>query len=111
MGKKLGLMLLALVGLVLVAGGVLAALAWWRPASVQDWVGRQVVAVANAHLVPRLGYAHVEYHAPGEVVLSGVTLTAPDGTRVLDVGGMTITLAEVPHVGQPIVIERISLDK
>lgn len=103
--------LIVVILLVLVAAGVVAYLVMQRPASLQDWLGRQVVGIANAYLVPRLDYKTVRYNAPLEVVLTDVTLTAPDGTRVVDVGGMTITLAETPSYGQSIKIKRLLLSK
>ncbi|MCW5776861.1 MAG: hypothetical protein KIS87_10515 [Phycisphaeraceae bacterium] len=78
--------------------------------SLQDYLGRQVVGVVNAYLHPQLGFSSVRYDAPGTLVLSGVTLTAPDGTRVLELDRMTLTLAEAPRLGHPIMVERVELD-
>ncbi|HRQ71896.1 MAG TPA: hypothetical protein PLU35_02585 [Phycisphaerales bacterium] len=77
---------------------------------LQDYLGRQVVGIVNAYLHPQLGFSTVRYDAPGTLVLSGVTLTAPDGTRVLELERMTLTLAEVPRLGQPIMVERVELE-
>ncbi|GIK19175.1 MAG: hypothetical protein DYG93_10245 [Leptolyngbya sp. PLA2] len=78
--------------------------------SLQDYLGRQVVGIVNAYLHPQLGFSTVRYDAPGTLVLSDVTLTAPDGTRVLELERMTLTLAEVPRLGQPIMVERVELE-
>ncbi len=96
------------VGLVwtLKQRGTIAALG----EDLQDYLGRQVVGIVNAYLHPQLGFSTVRYDAPGTLVLSGVTLTAPDGTRVLELERMTLTLAEVPRLGQPIMVERVELE-
>ena len=77
---------------------------------LEDWLGSQIVGIANSYLVPQIAYAELDYQAPGTIQLTGVTFTAPDGTRVLEVGGMIVTLAEVPKIGEPIRIERVELD-
>jgi hypothetical protein len=78
---------------------------------LEDWVGSQVVGIANSYLVPQIGYAGLDYQAPGTVVLEGVSFTAPDGTRVLELERMTVTLAEVPRIGEPITIETVRLER
>lgn len=77
---------------------------------LEDWIGAQIVGIANSYLVPQLDYADIDYQAPGTVTLDGVTLTAPDGTDVIALDGMVVTLAEVPRIGQPIKISTLSLD-
>lgn len=78
--------------------------------NIQDYVGRQIVGIVNAYLHPQLGFSTARYDPPGTVVLSGVTLTAPDGTRVLELERMTVTLAEIPRLGRPVTIERVELE-
>ncbi|MBK7405806.1 MAG: hypothetical protein IPJ41_14600 [Phycisphaerales bacterium] len=78
---------------------------------LESWIGSQIVGIANSYLVPQIAFESLDYEAPGTVHLKGVTLTAPDGTRVLELDGMTVELAEVPRLGQPLVIERIDLDR
>jgi len=77
---------------------------------LEDWLGSQIVGIANSYLVPQIAYAELDYQAPGTIQLTGVTFTAPDGTKVLELGGMIVTLAEVPKIGEPIRIERVELD-
>lgn len=74
-----------------------------------DYLGAQVVGIANAQLVPELSYETLRYDPPYTLVLGGVKLTAPDGTHVLDLGSMNVTLAETPKVGQPIKIASIAM--
>lgn len=74
-----------------------------------DYLGEQVVGIANAQLVPELSYERIRYDPPYTLSLGGVKLTAPDGTHVLDLGSMVVTLGEVPKRGEPIKIEKIAL--
>ncbi|MEM9372362.1 MAG: AsmA-like C-terminal region-containing protein [Planctomycetota bacterium] len=74
-----------------------------------DYLGTQLVGIANAQLVPELSFETIRYEPPFTVSLGGVRLTAPDGTDVLDLGDLTVTLAEVPKVGEPIRIASIGL--
>jgi len=77
---------------------------------MDDWVGRQIVAIANAYMVPQIAFERLEYQAPATVVLTNVTFTAPDGTRVFDVGSMTVRLAETPSIGRPISIASLVIE-
>lgn len=77
---------------------------------LEDWIASQIVGVANSYLVPQLDYQDIDYQAPRTVQLDGVTLTAPDGTEVLALKGMTVTLAEIPRIGQPILVSNLVLD-
>lgn len=77
---------------------------------LEDWIASQIVGVANSYLVPQLDYDEIDYQAPRTVDLRGVTLTAPDGTDVLALDGMTVTLAEIPRIGEPIRISTLTLD-
>lgn len=77
---------------------------------LEEWIGSQLVGIANSYLVPQIGFDGLDYEAPGTVHLDGVTLTAPDGVQLLELGRMTVTLAQIPKIGQPIVIERINLE-
>ncbi|MDQ7013811.1 MAG: hypothetical protein Q9O74_07955 [Planctomycetota bacterium] len=82
---------------------------------LEDWIASQIVGVANNALVPQLAYEDIDYTAPGTVHLKGVTLTALDseqggGTTVLELEGMTVTLTEIPRIGEPIRISRLVLE-
>jgi uncharacterized protein involved in outer membrane biogenesis len=77
---------------------------------VDDWVVRQVTAIAQTYIVPTMAFESFNYQAPRTVELDGVTFTAPDGTRVIDASRLTLTLAEIPRRGQPIVIESVTVD-
>lgn len=78
-------------------------------ASLQNWVGQQIIGIANSYLVPQLTCELVEYEAPYTVRLHRAKWTAPDGTNVFDVEQITITLAELPKKGEPIRIESVEI--
>lgn len=80
-----------------------------RAGGVPQWVGRQAVAIANAYLDPELAYRDLRYTPPFEVSLLDATLTARDGTRVVEIEELRLKLAELPAVGKPIVIEQLVL--
>jgi hypothetical protein len=80
-----------------------------RDRRLDEWIGRQLVGIVNAYLVPRLDFASLRYEPPLTVRLTGVSLVAPDQTRVLDVSSLVIALAEVPRLGQPIRIARLEV--
>lgn len=82
-----------------------------KAGGLPEWVGRQVVGIANAYLVPQVSYRTLRYTPPFEVTLIGVTLTAPDGTKVVTIEELGVKLAELPSVGKPIVIEHLTLVK
>ncbi|MFG0306012.1 MAG: hypothetical protein ACF8Q5_07330 [Phycisphaerales bacterium JB040] len=97
----------ALVGLAL--GGVLAVvlLARAQGESLTTYLGQQVVGIANGYLVPQMSFRELEYEAPYSLTMRDVMLVAPDGTDVLDIGVMSIELAERPRRGEPIRIAEI----
>lgn len=104
---------------LLVLGGIVAAVVVFSPGTVRkvvegetrllDYLGEQVVGIANSHLVPELSFESIRYEPPYTLTLGGVGLVAPDATRVLDLGGMTVTLAQTPRIGEPLQIERLTL--
>ncbi len=115
--------LLVLLGIVFVllviAAGAVTAVFLLSPGKVKqlvggetrllDYLGAQVVGIANTHLVPELSFETIRYDPPYTLSLGGVRLTAPDKTRVLDLGRMNITLAETPRVGQPLRIASLEM--
>lgn len=108
------LVVLALAGGLLVVlsrggGGIVSRISGLG-ADLRDYLAKQVLAIVNTHLEPTLGFDSIAYAAPGTVRLSGATLTAPDGTRIVDVSTLELTLAEVPERGKPIKIERVLIE-
>lgn len=113
MMRKLFKALAVLIVLALVVAGV-GFYVITRPAvsdRLTQYVGQQVAGIANTYLVPDLAFDRVKFDRPSTVTLSGVTLTAPDGTRVIDLDTMVVTLAELPAEGEPIRIESIKLSQ
>ncbi len=103
----------ALVGLVVfftMPGGGIVARVTNLGADIRDYVAKQILAIVNTHLEPTLAFESIDYDAPGTVRLTNATLTADDGTRIIDVSSLVLTLAEVPTRGEPIKIERISVE-
>lgn len=100
----------AVVGYVLFAPRGASPLGLGVGARLRDYVGAQVVAIVNTHLVPQLAFNTIDYDAPYTVRLAGVTLTAPDGTRVLEVENFVITLAETPRLDRPIRIAQVTIN-
>ncbi len=78
--------------------------------AIDSWIARQVARIAETYLVPRVDFVRFEYHPPGTVILTDFTLTSPDGIEVVRAGAARLTLAGVPRVGSPIVIESIELE-
>jgi hypothetical protein len=76
---------------------------------LDEWIARQLVGIVNAYLFPRLDFGTLRYEPPLTVRLTGVSLVAPDGTRLLDVQALDIALAEVPRLGRPIRIARLDV--
>lgn len=120
LGVKKILILLGVVFSLLIVGVVAAAAIWFlAPGKVRQWVegetrlldylGSQVVGIANTYLVPELSYETIRYDPPYTLAMGGVRLTAPDTTRVLDLGAMTVTLAERPRMNEPIRIASLEL--
>ena len=123
MGKKIAaliVLLLVVAGLAVAGVLVLApnssiskqlrAVTAGAADELADYLGRQVVAIANGQLVPDLAYESLNYDAPYTLTLKGVTLTAPDSTQVLDIDELTVTLAEIPEMGKPIRIAKLTID-
>lgn len=117
--KKILILLGVVFLLLLVAGGAITAVMVLQPGKLRqiiegetrllDYLGAQVVGIANAQLVPDLSFETIRYEAPYTLTLGGVALVAQDSTRVLDLGQMIVTLKETPRVGEPLKIARLTL--
>ncbi|MFG0330460.1 MAG: hypothetical protein ACF8PN_11240 [Phycisphaerales bacterium] len=111
--KKFMLVLLV----VIVIGGGIAGWVVFRSvsgqgsSSIEDWIGRSIVGVLESYLNPEVELGQLDYQAPYTVVLDELILTAPTGERMMDVERATLTLAEIPKVGEPVLIERVELER
>jgi len=98
----------AAVWIVLRAGGQ-------GEGDIERWIGQQLLLTAEKQLNPRLSFAQLDYQYPTTVVMKELRLTAADprvpGEKldVLAAGEAVMTLAELPRVGRPLVVESISL--
>ena len=117
--RKLFIILGILFVLLIIAFGAMTAVVLLSPGKLRqvvggetrllDYLGAQVVGIANAQLVPELSFETIRYDPPFTLSLGGVRLTAADSTRVLDLGRMDVTLAETPRMGEPIRIASLRL--
>jgi hypothetical protein len=107
-GKKV---VLGLLTTAAVAAAGVYAVGWWFGGwgKVDDWIGRQVIGVASAHLVPTVAFKDLTYQPPYSVEIRGVTLTSPEGVEVVHIDQVDLTLGEVPRSGRPVVITSITL--
>jgi hypothetical protein len=77
---------------------------------VERWCGRQILAIANDHLGPRLSFARLRYVPPRSVLVEEVALRAGD-TTIAEAASALIGLARVPREGEPIVFESVVLER
>ncbi len=89
--------------------GVLRGIIGSTQLQLEQWIGTQLKAIANDYLKPELHFTQIRYEAPGTVFLHDVTLVS-EAETLLALDRLTVTLAEIPRVGRPIVIETITLD-
>jgi len=80
-----------------------------RDQGLDQWIGRQLVGIANSYLVPQLDFGTLRYESALTVRLTDVTLVAPDATPVLDIPRLVIALTEIPRPGQPLKIARVEI--
>jgi hypothetical protein len=110
MGKILKI--LPIVAALLIVGA--GAYVVWDMATargrIEDWVGKQILGIANSYLEPQLNYDSFDYQAPRTIELGQVTFVAPDGTSLFEATRLAVTLAETPRPGKPIRIASLLLE-
>ncbi len=83
--------------------------------TIESWIGDEVARIANGYLNPQLSFTDLDYQYPLTVRLKHFRLSAPNGPGktidVLAADEATVTLAEIPHIGQPIRIQNVVLQK
>jgi hypothetical protein len=77
---------------------------------VEKWVGKQLAAIANAHLGPTLSFDRMGYAYPRTVTLHNVRLTADD-VPIIAADALRVEFAEVPRRGRPIVLESVRFQR
>jgi hypothetical protein len=84
---------------------------------LEQWIGLQLQDTVNSYINPRLSFADLDYEAPYTVSLKDLRLVADDTLtpgKTVDIiacSSGTLTLAEMPQVGKPIVIKEVVLEK
>lgn len=79
-------------------------------AGIDDWVVRQVVAITETYIVPKIEFESFDYQAPGTVELRGVRFVAPDSTEVIRAETVRLTLASIPRRNRPITIRDVRIE-
>ncbi|MCC6661126.1 MAG: hypothetical protein IT437_09600 [Phycisphaerales bacterium] len=103
------LIALCAVALIGAAAGYVAGRLFGVWNKVDDWIGRQVVDAVSTYIVPTVAFKDLTYNPPYSVGLRGVTLASPDGTEVVSIRQVDLTLGEVPRTGRPIVLRSVTL--
>ncbi len=107
---KVVLRLLAVLAfLVVIAAGVVVMMLARGGTGLDNWLAQQMVGIANYYLVPEIKFERFRYEAPGTLTMERATLTAPDGTVVVDAKELIVVFAKTPVRGQPLEIERVTL--
>ncbi|MHC4445065.1 MAG: hypothetical protein ACYTF1_09795 [Planctomycetota bacterium] len=102
--------------LILIVGAACGLLGLWyyigREGStdIEQWIGRQVVAIIEGHVTPTVNFDTLDYQAPQTVVIENLALAA-ENQQILSVDRVLLELAEIPKEGKPIQIQRIDLHK
>ena len=116
---KRKLILYPLIGIVVLAGGLVGVWYWIGMAGtspLERWIGTQVKSIAGAYLNPRVEFDEIDYQKPYTVVLTKFRLTVDDPDNagqtldVIHVDKLRLELAEIPKEGRPIRIKKLILD-
>lgn len=75
-----------------------------------DWIMRQIVNITQTYIVPKMHFERFEYVVPNKAVFHGVSFTAPDGLDVIEAEHLSVTLAEIPKMGQPIRLGEVRIE-
>jgi len=104
-------LVIAVLLLVVVAGGGLYLLTTNTAigSDLRSVVSNQIQGAINSRTVPQLDWTEAVYERPYTLRLNGLSLTAPDGTAIVEVATAEIKLAEIPNTRDPIAIERVLL--
>ena len=108
-----------LIGLLVLLLG-LAGLWYWigldGTSPLERWIGQQVLSITNSYLTPQASFDDLDYQAPYTVVLTNFRLTAQDPDLpgetldVIRIRTLRMELAEIPEVGKPIRIKKLTMD-
>ncbi len=104
-------------GLVVLAIVLAIILHHMGAGTIQDWIGAQLQDIANSYLNPKLTFTDLAYEYPLTVSLKNLHLTADDPANpghtidIIAAQHATVSLAEIPAIGKPIIIQKIILDQ
>jgi hypothetical protein len=93
---------------------LLAATAVWVGA-VEHWIGRELRALAAAHLNATFAFDDLTYTFPRTITLRGVRLTSSDPEapsepiEILAVDSLTVALSEIPQPDNPFRMQKLDL--
>ena len=116
---KRKLILYPLIGIFVLAGGLVGVWCWIGMAgasAAERWIGKQVKSIASSYLNPRVEFDDLDYQKPYTVVLTKFRLTVDDPDNsgqaldVIHVDKLRLELAEIPKEGKPIRIKKLILD-
>jgi hypothetical protein len=109
--------ILAGVGMFLLGIALTVVIVHKGTGTLQDWIGSQLQDIANSYLNPKLSFTDLAYEYPWTVSLRNLHLTADDPAHpghtidIIACAHAVVSLAKIPSVGKPIVIEKIALDE
>ena len=101
-----GLGLVVVVLAIGVGGWLIAGMR--GESQIERWVAGYLKSVVGEHINAELHIGMLDYQAPKTVTVQEMSLRAGD-TDLLTIKEATLVLAEIPSVGQPILIERFDL--
>lgn len=105
------------IALVLVFSGVLMETGDQGSSDLEVYIGEQIRSAVNDVLKPQLEFTKPDYQYPKTVTIENVRITASDPMRdgrsvdIIRIRRATLELSEIPSVGEPLRIERVTLDK
>jgi len=115
--RILRIAVLAFGGLVGLAITLLLVARHMGAGTIQEWIGTQIQDIANGYLNPKLSFTDLGYQYPLTVSLKNLHLTADDPANpghtidIIACNRAEVSLAEIPAIGKPIVIEKIALEE
>jgi hypothetical protein len=98
---------------IIVLATLLALVAAVWLGAVEYWVGKELRALAAAHLVPSFDFDDLNYTFPSTITLERARLTSPDpeesarSIEILSIDVLTLSLDGIPHPNQPFRIRQL----
>lgn len=105
------------IALVAVFAGVLVETGDEGSSDLEIYIGEQIRGTVNSYLKPQLEFTKPDYQYPKTVTIENVRITSRDPSRdgrvvdIIRIRRATLELGEIPEIGQPLLIERVRLEK